>query len=79
MKNKMWLFYSLSFIVLFQLNGLYQKQKLLNQNIITVYNSKSLIIHLMYRMTEPDEATKIIFKPEGTGAGSPQENNTFRG
>lgn len=46
-KNKMWLFYSLSFILLFQFSGLHQKQKLLDQNIIAVYNSKSLIIHLI--------------------------------
>lgn len=46
-KKKGWLFATLSLVVLFQVIDIQEKRQLLNQNIVIVYNTKNLMIHLI--------------------------------
>lgn len=46
-KKKGWLFATLSLVILFQVTDLQEKRHLLNQNIVFVYNTKDLMIHLI--------------------------------
>jgi len=46
-KKKTWLFAALSLILLFQISNLIEKNRLLNQRTIYVYNTKNQIIHFI--------------------------------
>ena len=46
-KKKVWLYTTLTLILLFQVVDLQEKWKVFNQNKVMVYNSKSLMIHLI--------------------------------
>jgi hypothetical protein len=46
-KRKGWFLYFLVLILLFQLSDFYEKSKVFNQREIIVYNSKSMMIHLI--------------------------------
>ncbi len=50
-KKKAWLFATLSLFLLFQVIELNGKKQLLNQNIVLVYNTKNLMIHLVNHRT----------------------------
>lgn len=73
-KKKVWVFTTLSLFSLFQIVELQEKRKVLNQNIIIVYNTKDLMIHLIsdrtnYLITKDyknlSESEKITFKRVG--------------
>jgi competence protein ComEC len=46
-KQKAWLFSTLSMILLFQVTELYEKTKVFNQKAVIVYNSKNLMVQLI--------------------------------
>jgi hypothetical protein len=46
-KKKVWLFATLSLVLLFQISMLLEKKQVFNQHIIFVYNTKNLMIHLI--------------------------------
>lgn len=46
-KKKVWLFTTLVLVLLFQIIDLKRERQLLNQNIVIVYNTKNLMVHLI--------------------------------
>jgi len=46
-KKSIWLFATLSLILIFQITEILEKRQLFNQQVIYVYNSKNLMIHLI--------------------------------
>lgn len=46
-KKKVWLYATLTLLLLFQIIELQEKGKVYNQNIVWIYNTKSLMIHLI--------------------------------
>jgi competence protein ComEC len=46
-KRKVWLYATLTLLLLFQIVELQEKRKVFNQNVVWIYNTKSLMIHLI--------------------------------